>query len=367
VGCDDVVPLETVPSLRAPVTLLLLLALAAGASAQQPTTEGPATPAPQAGTRLVYDLPAYDLGRLMDTNKGATIDSLVADVVARLQARLGLRAIVSPLGGTAFAVDVHSDALSVTAVRLLVEAKTFEMRVVATSDYRADGVAFDLAEEKKRLERWLAGGGKQLVVADPRQIERFNDDPVHGPLAARHLRWMPHVVETQLGDATAWEMPFSLTWNSGKPPVADSTVAVFDGGTDFNRGQVPAHLKANPRLLEFVAINWHEVYFCGADLIPNSVAVVEDSGGHPAIRYQVRNSRAAEYAEWTGKYIRKHFAVLVDGRVRSAPYFVSRISGHGQISGNFTAAEVAAMEMTLRRGDLPMAPKLLRQEPLAPR
>jgi hypothetical protein len=176
-----------------------------------------------------------------------------------------------------------------------------------------------------------------------------------------------HFVEPQPEDATKWTTPLSMSTSGGAPPLSDSTVAVFDDGADFNGGAVPAHHKASPLLLEFVAINWHERFFSGADLDPEGVVADVDGSGSPAVRYKVRGSRAADYAAWSGKYIRKHAAMLVDGRVRSAPYFVTRISGDGMISGRFTEAEVAALVAMLRRGALPLTPILLRQEPLRPR
>jgi hypothetical protein len=230
-----------------------------------------------------------------------------------------------------------------------------------------DNVTFDLQQERKRLETWLANGGRDLVRADPREIARFNDDSKQGPLAFPHLRWVPHLVVPRLEDRTTWEMPYAYTKGVGGVPfLADSTVAVFDWAADYNGARVPDARRKEPRpfLLEFVAINWKEVSFDGTDLDQKGVALGMSPEGRCAINYKLRDAKASAYGEWSQKYLKRHTAIIVDGSVYSAPYFVSRIPGNGQISGNFTQAEANALVGRLRLGDLPIAPVLLRTGPI---
>ena len=339
--------------------MVIAVALAAALAAQDPAPPHPPAAAPVAATRLVYDLPAYDVGRLLDARPGTSIDVLMTDLLSRLRAQLGQAATVTALGGTQFAVDVR-DAAAAAALRPRIETTVLEMRVVAAADFEMDGVSFDLRKEKARLEAWLRSGGKELVLADPRAIARFNADGKQGPLAFEHLRWVPHLIAPQLADPAKWDH----SYQDGVQPLADATVAVF-AADDWNSGRVPdaRRKETHPFLLEYVAINWREVSFSGADLDPNGINVGAGPNGKVGLNYQLRDEKAAAYADWSQKYIRHHTAMIVDGTIVSAPYFLTRIASNGQISGNYTQAEVEALAARLRGGCLPIAPVLLRKTP----
>lgn len=339
--------------------MLLWAALATGGRAQEPQ--------PQGGARLVYDLPGYELSRALAARPGCTLPALVGEVRAVVQGRLGDR-MIAPHGATGFAVEVAGDEQAIAAVRRLIEQTgKLQMCMVAADGYIDGGgqQPFDLDVERQRLQAWLDGGGREQLLADPRALDKFHDDAAAGPRAGAKLRWRAHVVLPKVSDPTCWDFAFHAG-HAGE--LAAATVLVSDAA-DFHGGMVPARLQAKPaaerRLLELVAINMDELHFGNADLDLEGVRLAVDANGRPAASYRLRGERAAVYADWSMKHLHHHCAVLLDDRVLTAPRFLSRIPGQGQITGDFTKPEAEALVSVLRSGPpLPVAPVLLRQDPL---
>jgi preprotein translocase subunit SecD len=339
-------------SITRPSLLLLgLSAVALPALAQQP---GPATKP----VRLLYDLPADEVSRAMTQRAGASLDDIVTDVITCIRKRLGDKTTVERRGATVFAVEAP-DAREVAPLRRRIElAGMLEMRVLATDDCKdAKGNRlFDLAKEKQRLVDWLDHGGRQLLANDPRAIDRFLGDPAAGPLAGSDLCWFVHAIEPR--QAGAWN--YSFAQNSAVCAVMASDPA------DWNEGQIPAHVLARPReqqrLLELVAVNMQEPHFDNRDLDPGRVSSGAGGGGNPCVRYQLRDEVCAAYGDWSQKHIGHHVAMLLEGRVLSAPRFMSRIPGIGMIEGDFSKAEAEALAKALEVDPLPVKPVFLKQE-----
>lgn len=60
------------------------------------------------------------------------------------------------------------------------------------------------------------------------------------------------------------------------------------------------------------------------------------------------------FADFTGSHINQPMAIVLDGIVISAPTIQARISGSGQITGNFTKGEAESLAIQLRYGALPV-------------
>jgi protein-export membrane protein SecD len=60
------------------------------------------------------------------------------------------------------------------------------------------------------------------------------------------------------------------------------------------------------------------------------------------------------FADFTGSHIGQPLAIVLDGAVLSAPRIDARISGSGQITGNFTKQEAEVLAIQLRYGALPV-------------
>jgi preprotein translocase subunit SecD len=73
-----------------------------------------------------------------------------------------------------------------------------------------------------------------------------------------------------------------------------------------------------------------------------------------AVAFKLKDDGKNKFAAYSQSHINEFFAIVLDGTVMSAPYIKSAITdGSGQISGNFTAAEMNNLVTTLRYGALP--------------
>lgn len=84
-------------------------------------------------------------------------------------------------------------------------------------------------------------------------------------------------------------------------------------------------------------------------------SVDSDQSGQPAIGFRFDGIGARRFAEATGTdNIGKRFAIILDGKVISAPRIISTIpNGQGQITGNFTIQSASEMVNLLNGGALP--------------
>ncbi|WP_428149528.1 protein translocase subunit SecD [Brevundimonas sp.] len=79
-----------------------------------------------------------------------------------------------------------------------------------------------------------------------------------------------------------------------------------------------------------------------------------DQSGRPAIDFRFDGQGARRFGETTAANIGKPFAIILDGKVISAPTIQSPITGGtGQITGNFSIAEASELVNLLNGGALP--------------
>jgi len=87
-----------------------------------------------------------------------------------------------------------------------------------------------------------------------------------------------------------------------------------------------------------------------------------DQNNHPLISFTLNSEGAELFGDFTGKSVGKHLAVVLDGKVYSAPVINERIGGGaGQISGNYTVLEAKDLAIALRSGAL-LAPIFLMEK-----
>ncbi len=83
-------------------------------------------------------------------------------------------------------------------------------------------------------------------------------------------------------------------------------------------------------------------------------SVGSDQSGRPAIDFRFDGTGARRFGEATAANLGKPFAIILDGKVISAPTIQSAItSGSGQITGQFTIQEAATLVNLLNGGALP--------------
>lgn len=84
-----------------------------------------------------------------------------------------------------------------------------------------------------------------------------------------------------------------------------------------------------------------------------------DQNNRPVINFTLNSEGAQIFGDFTGKNVGNHLAIVLDGKVYSAPVINERIgAGSGQISGNYSVEEAQDLAIALRSGAL-LAPIVL--------
>jgi preprotein translocase subunit SecD len=103
----------------------------------------------------------------------------------------------------------------------------------------------------------------------------------------------------------------------------------------------------------------------GSQVIDAQVAF--DQGNQAIINFTLNSTGARIFGEFTSKNVGKRLAVVLDGKVYSAPNIRERIGGgSGQISGGFTVQEAGNVAIALRSGALPATVTLLEKRSVGP-
>jgi preprotein translocase subunit SecD len=102
----------------------------------------------------------------------------------------------------------------------------------------------------------------------------------------------------------------------------------------------------------------------GRDL-RNARATV-DANNQPAVSFTLNNEGGRKFGKVTGENIGRYLAIVLDGRVQSAPRIDGRITTDGQITGSFTQEEVQNLSLILRSGALPASLTYLQERTIGP-
>ncbi|PUE67726.1 protein translocase subunit SecD [Arcobacter lacus] len=87
----------------------------------------------------------------------------------------------------------------------------------------------------------------------------------------------------------------------------------------------------------------------------------------PVIGFTLNSAGARIFGDFTAKNVGKRLAIVLDGKVYSAPNINERIGGGtGQISGGFTVAEAGNVAIALKSGALPASVTLLEKRSVGP-
>ena len=107
----------------------------------------------------------------------------------------------------------------------------------------------------------------------------------------------------------------------------------------------------------------------GSELRSADAASNNPAGG-PDDAYQInftlKPSGAQKFGAWTAANVGAYMAVVLNGRVESAPYIKQQITDTGQISGNFTKDSANDLALTLRSGALPATIIFLEERTVGP-
>jgi preprotein translocase subunit SecD len=88
--------------------------------------------------------------------------------------------------------------------------------------------------------------------------------------------------------------------------------------------------------------------------------------GEPVVNFYLVPSAGNKFADFTAANIGKQAAIVLDGKVISAPVIRSRIRDEGYIEGNFTLESADDLALKLRAGALPASMKYLEERTVGP-
>ncbi len=88
--------------------------------------------------------------------------------------------------------------------------------------------------------------------------------------------------------------------------------------------------------------------------------------GSVVVSFVMTPDGSRTFSELTGRHIKRRLAIILDGKVISAPVIQSRISGNGQISGRFTWEDARNLALVLRAGALPAPVRTINEEVVGP-
>jgi preprotein translocase subunit SecD len=91
-----------------------------------------------------------------------------------------------------------------------------------------------------------------------------------------------------------------------------------------------------------------------------------DEYNKPAVSFTLSQEGGRRFAQYTGANIGRQVAIVLDGRVESAPVIESRIAGDGRITGTFTQQEVQDLSLILKSGALPASLTYLEERTVGP-
>jgi preprotein translocase subunit SecD len=327
---------------------------------------------------IVFSLPSF-----FQTDSGKKI-SLGLDLQGGLHMLLGVQteeAVVSKIKSTASAVKYHCDDESILIEDLIIEKDSFSfilldddevsnldkmladirgLDILKTDDLiytvkltkpeivLTKDMAVSQAVEtiRNRLDQFglseptVIRQGKEDIVVELPGIKTAQDEQ-----RARELIAKPANLEMMTIDEKMADQVYTLS----EQRVKELGDIVLSHQNNINQKYL---LKAIPVLT-------------GSQIIDARVAF--DKSNQPIINFKLNVIGAKIFGDFTGKNVGARLAVVLDGKVYSAPVIRERIGGgSGQISGGFSMDEAGNVAIALRSGALPAPVNMLEKRSVGP-
>jgi len=111
----------------------------------------------------------------------------------------------------------------------------------------------------------------------------------------------------------------------------------------------------------------HQIPILTGSQVVDAKVAFDRQTNQPIINFKLGSFGAKLFGDFTGKNVGKRLAVVLDGKVFSAPVIRERIGGgSGQISGGFTISEAGNVAIALRSGALPAPVIMLEKRSVGP-
>ena len=311
-------------------------------------------------------------------------------------------------GGVHLVMRVQTDdALGLetqtTADRLAEQLKTATIAVggVAVSgptQFTVSGIGADqdqafraaLTEVEVNFDRASGVGGSYTFTMKPNVVVQLREDTVNQalttierrvnelgvtePIVARHsaadqiLVQLPGVTEVNRAKEIIRSTALLELKQVEQGPFSDELAARTASG-----GTVPPDMQILPGTIEGPP---GQASSAGYYLVRRVPAVTGrdlcnarptlDENNRPAVSFSLNNEGARKFGIFTQNNIGRQLAIVMDGRVVSAPQIQSRIDDEGRITGNFTNQETQDLSLVLRSGALPASLSYLEERTVGP-
>ena len=107
------------------------------------------------------------------------------------------------------------------------------------------------------------------------------------------------------------------------------------------------------------ANTWEPVEMVSGKYLSSVGSTFDDTTRGPAVAFQFKGEGAAAFADLTGNHVQEPLAIVLDDDIMQVATIQSRISGSGQLSGDYTDQDVKGIVTILRGGSLPTKPTLV--------
>jgi preprotein translocase subunit SecD len=154
---------------------------------------------------------------------------------------------------------------------------------------------------------------------------------------------------------------------TGEPGSSEQEVLKQFGGTvpeghGIYREEVPTEEGKAPRYIYYCLKE--EPIITGAQL--KYARFSQDEHGRPAVGFYLKATAADIFWDYTGSHLKERLAIVLDGKVISAPTIQAQIADNGIITGAANRQEANTLALLLRSGALPAKPVFLHETRVGP-
>ena len=251
----------------------------------------------------------------------------IADAAERSRAQGLLAQLNQPIGGAIAGGNGHTLDVADNGQGAI----TLALTDAAVNDK----VRRAVAQSIEVLNRRLNGTGTKETNVQQQGVDRV-------------LIEVPGLQDTtklkELLGATA-KLEFRLVADAGEAPGDFEVLPMKQGGT------IPVEKR---------------VMVAGEDLVDAQPAF-DSRTGEPDVSFRFNLRGGQRFGEVTSENVSKPFAIVLDGKVISAPRILGPITGGtGQITGNFSVAEADELAVLLRAGALPAKLTVVEERTVGP-
>jgi len=124
-------------------------------------------------------------------------------------------------------------------------------------------------------------------------------------------------------------------------------------------------LEENPDELMWVKTARADVV--SGELLVDAQPAFDQQNGQPIVSFRFNTKGGVQFGDLTRRNVGRQFAIVLDGKVMSAPVIQTAIlGGSGQISGSFTVEQANDLALVLRSGALPAELTIVEQRSVGP-